>query len=342
MEIQLKINRPAQDFVRLIGDLIADSQKYQARLPFVSAANYRWPQFHLNTPNDDAHTKGVEVTFQQEGASGVAVVRNTAEGGAELIVTAHDDDWHSRLEKAWEHLYYELYAQGNWLAEPPTVEIRPPWWPDNPLAKFDDAIAKRPDRVRNWLTTAISQKPVGFSWENRENRFEIERLTPLYLRTLDVFGEGRMRPTNGVPFPAWDCLLFSFEICPATSGQFSWVRSICAPGLPSEVKEYFQELREEMLEALGQGSAQEEVQPEQMARPRKPNGQGSGLAWSWAGTQTKLAALREIRQQAKMNSRDGRRVTIGRVAACTQAEIDPKTVRKHDPELWARWDDWGY
>ena len=341
MEIRLKLTKSLPDFALLVSDLIADNQYYRSKLPFVSAANFHRPQFQLNVPDSNPLLKFVEVIFRQEGASGAVTARAVSDGGTELIVTAYDDQWQTKLKKAWEHLYYELYVRGDWLEEtPPAQAMYPPWWPDNPSMTFEDIVVKRPEQVRAWLATTISRRPIDLAWENRESWFHIERLTPIFLRTLDVYGEGAMRPDEGIPFPSWDCLLFSFELCPVADGQHCRVRSICASDLPLEAKEYLEELRRVMVEELGWGDGQcgREVPVQQM----ELSGQGDGLSWSWAGTQTKLANLREIREHAKANGKGGRRVTVGRIAACVQAEIDPKTVRKRAPELWARWDDWEY
>jgi hypothetical protein len=340
MEIRLKLTKSLQDFALLVSDLIEDCQHYRSKLPFVSASNYHWPQFQLNAPDSNVLLKFVEVIFQQEGASGIVTARAVSNSGTELIVSAYDDEWQTKLKKAWEHLYYELYSKGDWLETPPAPTIYPPWWPDNPVVTFDDIVAGRPEQIKDWLMRAISRRAVDLAWENWENWFHIERLTPIILRTLDVYGEGAMRPAEGVPFPSWDCLLFSFELCPLADGQHCRVRSICAPDLPLEAKEYLEELRRVMVEELGWGDGQcgREVPAQQV----EFSGQRDGLSWSWAGTQTKLANLRAIREQAKANGKGNRRVTVGRIAACIQAEIDPKTVRKRAPELWVRWDDWEY
>ena len=343
MEIRLKLTKSLPEFALLVSDLIADSKHYRSRLPFVSAANFHWPQFQLNVPDGNTPIKVVEVVFQQSGASGMVTARAVPDGGTELTVTAYDSEWESKLERAWEYLYYELYARGNWLEEtPPAQATYPPWWPDNPSVTFEDIVAKRPEQVRDWLMRAISRRPVGFSWENTEKRFRIERLMPIFLRTLDVYGEGEMCSAEGIPFPSWDCLVFSFELGRVADDRLCRVRSICAPDLPVAVQEYLDEIRGEMVEKLGEGVEMQEQNLEPDIRRAELNGQNGGLSWSWAGTQTKLANLRQIREQSKVDGKGGRRVTTGRIAACTQAEIDPKTVRKRDPELWARWDDWEY
>lgn len=343
MKIRLKLTKSLPDFALLVSDLIADSQHYRSKLPFVSAANFHWPQFQLNVPDSNTSLKFVEVIFRQEGASGAVTARAVSDGGAELIVTTYDDEWQSKLKGAWEYLYYELYSKGDWLEDmPPAQAMYPPWWPDNPSVTFEDIVVKRPEQVRDWLMGAISQRRVGFSWENRESWFHIERLMPIFLRTLDVYGEGEMRSAEGIPFPSWDCLMFSFELGRVADDRLCRVRSICASDLPMAVQECLEEIRGEMVEKLGQEVELQEQNPEPEAWHAESNGQNGGLSWSWAGTQTKLANLREIREQAKTNGKGGRRVTVGRIAACIQAEIDPKTVRKRAPELWARWDDWEY
>jgi hypothetical protein len=85
-------------------------------------------------------------------------------------------------------------------------------------------------------------------------------------------------------------------------------------------------------------------QPETPAQPAtnhsaRPNGleptkgYGPNLA-----TLTKLEKLRMLRRDS---IRDGR-VLLSWTAACRQAAIDPKTVRQHDPQLRAHWDDPSY
>lgn len=340
MKIQLKLKKPLQDFALLVYDLITDSRNYQAKVPFFNSSHYAWPKFRLNV-SDDNFMKPVEVIFEREGASGTVTARGDYSGGTELIVTSYDDQWEPKLKRAWEHLYYELHSQRNWLEEPLADEVYPPWWPENPYAKYEDVIAKAPEEIREWLRSRISQMTAGFSWEDRENLFHIDRLIPLHLRTLDVFGEGSMRPSNGIQIPSWGCLLFGFEFRALGNARLTRVRSICVANLPSQVKGSFEELREQMVQTLGQGMVPESVAMP-MSQSSESEEQKSGSMWSWAGTKTKLDNLRHIREQSKVNSKGSGRVTIGRIAACIQAEIDPKTVRKRDPELWARWDDWEY
>lgn len=52
----------------------------------------------------------------------------------------------------------------------------------------------------------------------------------------------------------------------------------------------------------------------------------------------KLEQLRALRQRSK---RDGG-IQIAWLKACELVGIDPKTVRRHDPELRRRWDDWEF
>lgn len=58
----------------------------------------------------------------------------------------------------------------------------------------------------------------------------------------------------------------------------------------------------------------------------------------WAGTEAKIEDLKGIRE----DSRKGGIIKIGRLAACQLAGIDAKTVKKHAPELYARWEEWDY
>lgn len=65
----------------------------------------------------------------------------------------------------------------------------------------------------------------------------------------------------------------------------------------------------------------------------EPSGYGPNPA-----TLAKLDRLRVLRRDSIRNGR----VLASWTAACRQVGIDPKTARKHDPELRAHWDDPAY
>lgn len=65
----------------------------------------------------------------------------------------------------------------------------------------------------------------------------------------------------------------------------------------------------------------------------EPSGYGPNPA-----TLAKLDRLRVMRRDSIRNGR----VLASWTAACRQVGIDPKTARKHDPELRAHWDDPAY
>lgn len=65
----------------------------------------------------------------------------------------------------------------------------------------------------------------------------------------------------------------------------------------------------------------------------EPSGYGPNPA-----TLAKLDRLRVLRRDSIRNGR----VLASWTAACRQVGIDPKTARKHDPELRANWDDPAY
>ena len=58
----------------------------------------------------------------------------------------------------------------------------------------------------------------------------------------------------------------------------------------------------------------------------------------WTDTEEKLKELRAVRDE----SRRHRKITINRTNACQKVGIDPKTARKHEPELYKHWEDWEY
>ena len=84
------------------------------------------------------------------------------------------------------------------------------------------------------------------------------------------------------------------------------------------------------LETPAQPATNHPARPDDV-EPTK--GYGPNLA-----TLTKLERLRMLRRDS---IRDGR-VLLSWTAACRQAAIDPKTVRQHDPQLRAHWDDPNY
>lgn len=59
----------------------------------------------------------------------------------------------------------------------------------------------------------------------------------------------------------------------------------------------------------------------------------------YSGTDAKMQKLRRLREK---NIKEGN-VTISRTEACLQAnKLSPKTAKKADPELWAKWNDPNY
>lgn len=74
-----------------------------------------------------------------------------------------------------------------------------------------------------------------------------------------------------------------------------------------------------------------------MSERQRP-GDGRHSARPHADTLYKIEQLRALRQQHKR----GGRVRLSWIVACQMIGIDPKTVRRHDPELRKRWDDWEY
>lgn len=76
---------------------------------------------------------------------------------------------------------------------------------------------------------------------------------------------------------------------------------------------------------------------ELLRRLEKDSSKGNGYGQQMS-TESKIERLREMRNKSRRNGE----ITLFKTIACHQVPIDPKTVKRHAPELWSKWNDWEF